>query len=239
MRMQREIGLCASMLCADPGDLEGEIRQINEAGVSYMHTDIMDGHFVPNMTGGLDVAECIRGLSDAPCDFHLMTEDPGPLIEDLAPGPGERLAFHVENEVDTAGYIKRIKGTGGLAGLAVNPGTPISRVEPFLGSLDFLLVLIVNPGFKGQPVIPRTLDKLRRLRDMRDARGLPLRFLVDGAVTPENLMEIVGAGADDIVCGPYTCFNKALGGIGPTLALVKSMLREGGFAVVERGGGKP
>lgn len=234
--MLREIGLSASMLCADPGDLEGNIRQINEAVVSIMHTDIMDGHFVPNMTGGLDVAECIRELADAPCDFHLMVEDPGPLIEDLAPGPGERLAFHVENDVDTAGYIERIKSTGGLAGLAMNPGTPISKVEPYLASLDFLLVLIVNPGFKGQPVIPRTIEKLRLLRDIRDSRGLALRFLVDGAVTPENLIDIVEAGADDIVCGPFTCFNKELGGIGPTLALVKSKLRERGYSVIERGG---
>lgn len=234
--MLREIGLSASMLCADPGDLEGDIRQINEARVSLMHTDIMDGHFVPNMTGGLDVADCIRSLAAAPCDFHLMVEDPADLIDDLQLRPGERLAFHIENDVDTEACIRRIQSSGALAGLAVNPGTPVSRVEPFMDKLDFLLVLIVNPGFKGQPVIPRTLEKLRLLRKLRDSRGLPLRFLVDGAVTPENLIEIVEAGADDIVCGPYTCFNKALGGIGPTLGLVKSILREHGYSTIETGG---
>lgn len=123
--MLREIGLSASMLCADPGDLEGDIRQINEARVSLMHTDIMDGHFVPNMTGGLDVADCIRSLAAAPCDFHLMVEDPEDLIDDLQLRPGERLAFHIENDVDTeALYPQDTKAQAHLPGW---PSIPARR----------------------------------------------------------------------------------------------------------------
>lgn len=229
MNKKREIKLSASMLCANCANLAGDIEQINSAGVDLMHVDVMDGHFVPNMTGGQDVAFCIRQYAQAPCDFHIMAENPETMIDDLILYPDERLAFHLECKVDHEALIKKIKKTGAKAGLAMNPGTPVSKLLPYMEILDFVLVLIVNPGFKGQPVIPQTIDKLRRLRDIRDERGLPVRFLVDGAVTPENLIEIVEAGADDIVCGPFTCFNQALGGIGPTLALVKEILAQHGY----------
>ncbi len=228
MYKNRGIYLSASMLCVNCANLSEDIAELNRAGVSLMHVDIMDGHFVPNMTGGLDVANCIREHADAPCDFHIMAEDPTPVIEDLQLRPGERLAFHVENKVDHAALIAKIKARGAKAGLAVNPGTPLSAILPFVDMLDFVLVLIVNPGFKGQPIIPQTLSKLSRLRDLRDERGLDMRLLVDGAVTPENMMDIISAGADDIVGGPFTCFNQALGGIEPTLSLVRNILAENG-----------
>lgn len=228
--MDKKRGICisASMLCANCANLSDDIATINRAGVSFMHVDIMDGHFVPNMTGGLDVANCIRSLADAPCDFHIMAEDPAPMIDDLQLRRGERLAFHVENRLDHAALIEKIKARGAKAGLAVNPGTPLSKLEPFMDMLDFVLVLIVNPGFKGQPIIPQTLSKLSRLKALRDEKGLDMRLLVDGAVTPENMMDIIAAGADDIVGGPFTCFNQALGGIEPTLALVKQILAQNG-----------
>lgn len=226
MYKKREIYLSASMLCANCANLSEDIAAINRAGVSLVHVDIMDGHFVPNMTGGLDVANCIRKLADAPCDFHIMAEDPTPIIEDLQLCRGERLAFHVENRVDHAALIAKIKARGAKAGLAINPGTPLSAVHPYMDMLDFVLVLIVNPGFKGQPIIPQTLSKLNRLKAMRDEKGLDMRLLVDGAVTPENMMDIITAGADDIVGGPFTCFNQSLGGIEPTLSLVKQILAE-------------
>ena len=226
---KRDIKLSASMLCANCANLAGDIEKINKAGVDLMHVDIMDGHFVPNMTGGQDLASYIRQYAQAPCDFHIMAENPESMIEDLRLSPDERLAFHLECRADHETLIKKIKRTGARAGLAMNPGTPVSKLLPYMEMLDFVLVLIVNPGFKGQPVIPETIDKLRRLRDIRDEGAFPVRFLVDGAVTPENLIEIVEAGADDIVCGPFTCFNQALGGIEPTLALVKNILAQHGY----------
>lgn len=233
-----QIQLAASMLCADPGRLREDILQLNQAGVNLMHVDIMDGHFVPNMTGGLDVANCIRQYAQAPCDFHLMVEEPEYLINALQLQPDERICFHIENAKDPDTTIAGIQATGAKVGIAMNPGTPISAVTPYITSLDYLLVLIVNPGFKGQSVIPQTLDKLRRLRELRDEQGLNLRLFVDGAVTLENIMEIVEAGADDLVCGPFTCFNQALGGIESTLALVKSKLLENGCQIMHnsRGG---
>ena len=117
----------------------------------------------------------------------------------------------------------------------MNPGTPISAVEPYLDAVDYMLLLIVNPGFRGQPIIPRTLVKLTKLRERLNEAGMQNKeILVDGAVTLENMQEIVEAGADNLVCGPFTCFNQALGGIEPTLTLVKEGLR-GMDYVVEAG----
>jgi len=228
---KRKIQLCASMLCADPGQLLGEMEQINRAGVHLMHVDIMDGHYVPNMTGGADVAKCIRRHSAVPCDYHLMILHPENMVEDLELVPGERAAFHVENVDEPLPLLRKIRSFGAKAGVAVNPGTPINKLLPLFPELDYMLVLIVNPGFKGQPVIGSVLEKMRRIASLRDELGYGFRILVDGAVTPENMLEIVECGADDLVCGPFTCFNKALGGIEPTLALVKKKLFEAGYDV--------
>lgn len=225
----RKIQLCASMLCADAGNILGDIEKINRAGVDLMHVDIMDGHFVPNMAGSADLSKCIRRHADALCDYHLMISHPENMIEDLELQPGERVSIHIENNPEPLPLLRKIRSFGAKAGLAVNPGTPVKALLPFLSELDFMLILIVNPGFKGQPVINSVLDKLRRIAALRDELGLDFRILVDGAVTPENMLDIVACGADDLVCGPFTCFNKALGGIGPTLALVKNKLREAGY----------
>lgn len=229
MKDRRTINLAASMLCADPGWLRRDIEQINNAGVDLMHIDIMDGYFVPNMTGGADVAKCIRQYSLSLCDFHLMVQEPERMIESLEPQAGERICFHIENVKDPGQIIRQIHSYQCKAGIALNPGTPLSRIEAYLGEVDYLLILIVNPGFRGQAIIPRTLEKLRCVHELRNSKKLPLRLMVDGAVTLENMEKILDAGADDLVCGPFTCFNKDLGGIEATLGIVKKRLRDYGY----------
>ena len=232
----RRIKLAASMLCADPACLKSQVQEVDAAGVDLLHIDMMDGHFVPNMTGGADVANEIRAMTDTVCDYHIMAENPERQIRQLKGlRKGDRVCFHVECGCEIAPLLEEIRGLGAQAGLAMNPGTPISAVEPYLDAADYMLLLIVNPGFRGQPIIPRTLVKLTKLRERLNEAGMQNKeILVDGAVTLENMQEIVEAGADNLVCGPFTCFNQALGGIEPTLTLVKEGLRGMGY-VVEAG----
>jgi len=230
---KKKIKLAASMLCADQSCLADQIKEIETAGVDMLHIDIMDGHFVPNMTGGSDLVNEIRANANVVCDYHFMVESPLEQINMLKGVRGnDRISFHIECSCDHLTVIKQIHELGAKAGLAMNPGTPVAALTPFLEDIDYILLLIVNPGFKGQPMIPRTLHKLAKLKKvLRESGRQDVEVLVDGAVTLDNLLEIVDAGADDLVCGPFTCFNKALGGIKPTLDRVKEKLKNAGCYV--------
>lgn len=227
--LKRNIGLCASMLCANPGNVKQDIDDINSSGVDYMHIDIMDGHFVPNMTGGSNMGEYIRAYAHALCDFHLMVDNPTQLLEDLRLQSGERAAVHFEGNANLKENLKFIRERGAMAGIAISPGTSLDAVEPYMDMADYFLILMVNPGFKGQPMIEKTLDKAKRFKEKIMEQGRNIRILMDGAVDTENLLRVVEAGADDLVLGPYSCFNKSLGGIIPTLDIIKTALSSSGY----------
>jgi len=207
-----KVMVAPSMMCSDYANLEREIRVLEKVGVDYLHIDVMDGHFVPNMTIGPDYVKCIRGLTGIPLDIHLMTETPELFIPMFGIKKGDKMCFHVEATKHPHKHIVKIKESGAQAGIAVNPGTPLEAIEELLATLDFVHILSVNPGFAGQPLIPGMLDKIKRLRKQLGDKNLErIDIEVDGSVQFENMADIVKSGANCLVLGPFTCFHKELG----------------------------
>ncbi len=218
------VKLMPSMMCASYAHLREDVRLIERAGVDYLHVDIMDGHFVPNLTVGPDYVKCLRRLTDIALDVHLMTEEPDKFFGMFGLRAGDRMSFHPEATCHAHRCLGKIKALGLGAGLALNPGTPLSAVEDLLPDVDFIQIMSVNPGFAGQPLIPQTLDKVRRLAARLRELGRAVDVTVDGSVQFDNLLRIVDSGATCLVLGPFTCFNQELG-IEKSLARVKEILR--------------
>lgn len=193
--------IAPSILSADFGRLAEEIRAIDAAGADWIHIDVMDGRFVPNITIGPPVVGAIRKTSDLPFDVHLMIAEPEKYIEAFAAAGSDLITVHVE----AAGHLHRtvhaIKELGKKAGVSLNPATSLSAVEEILGDIDLLLLMTVNPGFGGQKFISGTLSKIERAREMIDALPSPPLLEVDGGVTVENIERIARAGADVFVAG--------------------------------------
>ncbi|MCL1999832.1 MAG: ribulose-phosphate 3-epimerase [Planctomycetes bacterium] len=218
------VKLMPSMMCASYANLLADVRLLEGAGVDYLHVDVMDGHFVPNLTVGPDYVRCLRRITSLPLDVHLMIEEPDKFFEMFGLRAGDRLSFHPEAARHPHRSLMKIKTLGLGAGMALNPATPLSAVEELLPDLDFIQIMSVNPGFAGQPLIPRTLDKVRRLSSRLRELGRDIDLTVDGSVQFDNLLEIVASGATCLVLGPFTCFNPELG-IEQSLAKVKELLR--------------
>ena len=193
--------LSPSILSADFANLGEQVRMLDEAGAQYVHIDVMDGIFVPSISFGMPVIKSIRECSDRIFDVHLMIEEPGRYIDDLAEVGADLITVHAEACKHLARTIAAIKEKGLLAGVALNPATPLSAIEWILPKVDMVLIMSVNPGFGGQKLIPYTVEKVRALKKMIDEKGLKTDIEVDGGVNLENVTEVMDAGANIIVAG--------------------------------------
>jgi ribulose-phosphate 3-epimerase len=193
--------LSASILSADFGRLAEQVKEAEQAGVDWIHVDVMDGHFVPNITIGPAVTGAIRRVTNLPLDVHLMISNPERYVEAFVEAGADWLGIHVEATVHLERLINQIKEAGAKATVTLNPATPLSSLEYVLQEVDMVLLMTVNPGFSGQKFIPAVLPKIRRLRQMIDAQELDVLIQVDGGVHVDTLGDLVAAGADVLVSG--------------------------------------
>jgi len=195
------VKIAPSILSADFLRLGEEIKTAEEAGVDMLHLDVMDGHFVPNITIGPFVIEAIRKITKLPLDVHLMIEEPDRYIKDFIKAGADFLTIHVEASVHLHRTIHWIKESGVRAGVSLNPATPVWSLDNIIHDLDLVLAMSVNPGFGGQEFIPHVIEKIKVLKDIIRERGLKTLIEVDGGIKYENAKEVADAGADILVMG--------------------------------------
>lgn len=199
LKSPTQVKIAPSILSADFARLGEEIRAIDEAGCDYVHIDVMDGHFVPNLTIGPLVVRAIRPYSNKPFDVHLMIDPAQPYLSAFAAAGADIITVHAEADIHLDRSLQVIRSLGKKAGVSLNPGTPVSAVEHVLHRLDLILVMSVNPGFGGQSFIEAQLEKIRQVRRMIGDR--PIELEVDGGVNAETAPAVVSAGADVLVAG--------------------------------------
>jgi len=193
--------IAPSILSADFSILGAEIKSVEDAGADWIHVDVMDGHFVPNITIGPLIVEAARRSTSLPLDVHLMIENPECYIADFVKAGADLISVQVEACVHLNRTIQMIKESGIRAGVVLNPSTPLSAVDWVLEDVDFIMIMSVNPGFGGQNFIPNSLDKIRTLRKMLQDRGLEALIEIDGGVNEKTIKDISDAGADVFVAG--------------------------------------
>jgi len=197
------IKIAPSLLSADFVRLEDEINNIQEAGADLLHLDIMDGHFVPNLTFGLPIIKQIKDIAEIPVDVHLMVTNPDFYLETLGKWNIDYVSFHQEAENHIHRQIKVLKKNCVKAGIALNPATPVETIFPILPELDFVLIMSVNPGFGGQSFVPLAYEKIEKLRKLADKVNPELEIEVDGGVNNMNAPELINKGTNILVAGSY------------------------------------